>query len=415
MPRYGYDSGGDIPNLGLGLASIGDAIGAWRQAGKQRELEQGRMSLLDALAAPPAGADPSQPDAGAPLRNLLQRLDTKGRAALLASDSFDKLLQGALSSKIGGAGYQHLAGSQAAQFLGVDPKDFEGGVIQVSPEGKIDTVIAPPKLTEGKGPKSLGNGWIWSDKEGLSRLPNYLEEEMALRAAGGTRVTTQVSPTAIYNATQGAAATPYYQETGKALASTQTDADKAQGQLQNIRELNRTLEGINTGSFTETKTEILKKLQALGVKVDPKSVASVEAARDLTATAVLDRMKALGGNDTTEEREWVQTATPGVLMTPEGRKMAEYITARRVKRLDKLARIDGTLADQVVSEKLLPSEARNKAREERAKVMEDEAKSWNPPTAGGKGASATPKVAPAAPKLEIQKLSNEELLKRLAE
>ena len=23
MPRYGYDSGGDIPNLGLGLASLG--------------------------------------------------------------------------------------------------------------------------------------------------------------------------------------------------------------------------------------------------------------------------------------------------------------------------------------------------------------------------------------------------------
>jgi hypothetical protein len=98
---------------------------------------------------------------------------------------------------------------------------------------------------------------------------------------------------------------------------------------------------------------------------------------------------------------------------------AEYITARRVKRLDKLARIDGSLADRVTTDdpekRLLPSEARNKAREERAKVMEEEAKSWNPPTAGGKGASATPKVAPAAPKLEIQKLSNEELLKRLAE
>lgn len=375
------------------------------QERKNREEDQAAMARIfssmlggggaAAAGAAAGGSGGSATASGAP--NGLGAMGLSGvnpddLARVMSSKTFDpsllaQLLKGSGAQKT----YQTMAGDQAAKFLGLD--SFSGGAIQVGADGKVDVIVTPPDLKDKQRPTSIADGWYYDPAtKQINRLPGYMEDKMALARAGKSSTNVNVSPTAIYKDTQGAAANPLYKASSDAAVKTMTEADDAINDLQNIQSLNRTLEGLNTGTFTEAKSAVLKGLQGLGLDIDPNQVSNVEAARNISADLILKRMKALGGNDTTEERDWVQSATPSTLMSPGGRKMVEYIQERRAARLDKQATFEGDIAQKVIDGTVSPGEARRLARENALHLVEQDKKTWNPPVQSA-AAGTTPTVS----------------------
>lgn len=120
-----------LPGLGQGLASIGEAIAAWRQEKEQDAQKQGRFNMLDSLLAEDPAAPMGQPDPHAPLRKFIRGLDEKGRSALVASSAFDTILQKALLGGNTGKQVQALAGDTYAQQMGLpDPGRFKDYVVK---------------------------------------------------------------------------------------------------------------------------------------------------------------------------------------------------------------------------------------------------------------------------------------------
>lgn len=400
-----------ITGLDDALGYVAQGITNWkaqRQQDQEKEalvrILQGVLGQQASAGGAPAAAGSGTPGAAAasPAGNMgLAGVDPKDLAMVMASKNFDPTMLVSML-KTGGAqkSFQNLSGKDAAAYLGLP--SFEGGTIQVDQNtGKVDVVVKPPELGTTKRPTSLGEGWYYDPTdEQVKRFPGYMEDRMALARAGSSSTNVNVSPTAIYKDTAGAAANPLYKASSEAAVATMGEADSAIKELQQIKSLNRTLDGMETGPFTEMKTQALKTLKQMGYDIDPGAISQVETAKNISADLILQRMKLLGGNDTAEERDWIQNATPSVLMTPGGRKTVEYIQERRAKRLDRQASFEGDLAQKVADGAMAPGEARRQARGYAQQQIEEDAQTWNPPkiTAGtGAPVVSTGKNAPGKP------------------
>jgi hypothetical protein len=153
---------------------------------------------------------------------------------------------------------------------------------------------------------------------------------------------------------------------------------------------------------------VLKYAQQLGWKGNENEIASVEAAGEISSGMILGKMKQLGGNDTEEERNFLQAATPSVIVTPEGRKTMEYIQQRRTARARKQAQFDGKLSKELFEGNMDPAQVHAMSQEHRARLIEEDSKTWKPPIAAKSpqnipgNITGVPSAAPVAGKKRIK-------------
>jgi hypothetical protein len=228
-------------SIGAGLSDVGTKLAgamlARRTMDKEDAQRQEFAKLLSGFAA-----QPSQPG--------------QDRSQALAG-----LLAGSGNPMAQQAGQELLIRSMLVQ-----PKEetFGTPITAMGPEGKA-TLVQPGnrgtmRPVQGykpkpEAPKAAADKWLrlpdgsYINPDTKEKIfdPEAYARDLQGKATGATRVQTNVSPTAIYKDTTGAAANPFYTETGKALVGSMNDASEQQKTLGSVQELNRTLEGIGTG------------------------------------------------------------------------------------------------------------------------------------------------------------------------
>jgi hypothetical protein len=241
------------------------------------------------------------------------------------------------SPTVGGDGVQQQARPsadykiQAVAFGPYEPDSPEQAMAAMDQVG-----ISPQRQ------KYLEN-WLDSNKFAADKARSTLPYDVARSAAGATRVN-------VNNAQE----TEEAKTVGKAFGDDYVkmiDAGKqAQSKIANYDRMNQLLDGVETGKFKGTTTDLKAAaksmgidLEALGIKDD---VAPVQAAQAMTNEMALQlRNPSSGGGMpgalSNSDRDFLASMTPGVEKTKEGRALMTETAKKLAKRdmqISKMAR-----------------------------------------------------------------------------
>ena len=188
--------------------------------------------------------------------------------------------------------------------------------------------------------KSIENKADLENKVALETDPRILRAKQAVAAAGATRIN------------MGAQEKEEDKAVGKAFGedyvSLQKSGREAPGKIAKYDRLNSLLDGIDTGTFKGTTTDLKAAaksagmdLGAMGIKDD---VAPIQAAQALTNAMALELRNPSGGAGmpgalSDADRVYLQSMTPGVEKTKEGRKLMTETATKLAKRDAEIAQL----------------------------------------------------------------------------
>ena len=158
--------------------------------------------------------------------------------------------------------------------------------------------------------------------------PNQVLMQFGLNRARSGATNVNVSPTAIYGATQGAFDQEIYKESGKAYVGIQKEAEAARKMAQDFRQIDTLLGETPTGEgFDQWRLKFAKAARGLGIPVDEKQIATKEAAEGLVNQFALGArspdgpLGGLPGATSDRDIEFLRAIPPGIEQTPQGRKL----------------------------------------------------------------------------------------------
>jgi hypothetical protein len=203
---------------------------------------------------------------------------------------------------------------------GVTPSAPQGGLAELVGAGIGSGQIEPGAglgLLQPKAPKSLNIQDLAMQAAGGDQQAkvalNYL---LAQKKAGGVKVSV--------GAEQGAYQKARGQSWAKKAEDYQTNAELAQNKIADLDRMTQLMEGVQTGAFAETGTQIARYLQRAGMDIDP-NLGNKEASIALSNQMALGMRKPGSGVMTDKDFEVYRSAVSGIERTPEGnRKLIEY-------------------------------------------------------------------------------------------
>jgi hypothetical protein len=380
-------------SIGAGLSDVGTKLAgamlARRTMDKEDAQRQEFAKLLSGFAAQPAqpGQDRSQALAG--------------------------LLAGSGNPMAQQAGQELLIRSMLVQ-----PKEetFGSPITAMGPEGKATLVqpgnrgtMRPVQGYEPKpeAPKAEADKWLrlpdgsYINPQTREKIfdPEAFARDLQGKAAGGTRINQQISPTAIYKSEEGASMQELFGSLGKGIAGQQERASQASQTSTTIGQLNKELEGVPTGMGAEARTQMLKALKATGISDEAANaeLAKREAAGRISGGMVMDQLNAMKGPATEREREYLQQITPGLSTTPQGRAAMEAIAKHQEQRERAKADAQAAIANEVQQRQLPIGEAQRRVREANDDINRQFDQKLNVP-----GIGAAPKAPPPAGRKRIK-------------
>lgn len=137
-------------------------------------------------------------------------------------------------------------------------------------------------------------------------------------------------------------------EFGQQYADIHKAALAAPGKIAKIDQLNSLLDGINTGKFKGTTTDIKAAAKSAGVDLGAMGIADdvdrVQAAQALSNAMALELRNPAGGAGmpgamSDSDRNYLTTMVPGIERTPEGRKMIAETQRKLAQRDQDVAKL----------------------------------------------------------------------------
>lgn len=258
--------------------------------------------------------------------------------------------------------------------------------------GNAGTIRPIQGLTPKEQDKTVTAGGFYRDPGGeWQQIPGYQDAALTRAKASGTNVT--VSPTSVYNATEGAASKELYGDAAKRITATYDTADASRARAQQIGQLNQILGDMDTNAATDWKASLASYANAIGLPIDKEQLATVEAARSASGQMVMQQLNAMKGPATEKEREYLQQISPAITNTKQGRQAMQYIAERRAERDQMIAAKAQQLSDAVSAGRITPGEARGQLADIAKQVNAEMDKTFNPPSLSVAASSAAPMPA----------------------
>lgn len=165
------------------------------------------------------------------------------------------------------------------------------------------------------------------------------------RAKDGTNVNVSVGGPQVYTGDRDSAyGKAMGQLAAKDIEGLRNAADKSAEMLRTYDSMNRLLEGIETGTFTGTTTQIVKAAESLGIDTGAwgDNVSAVEAARSLQNQLALqirnpDSGMGLPGATSNRDIQFLLDSIPSINMTPAGRRAITEVIRGRANLARKLS------------------------------------------------------------------------------
>lgn len=200
------------------------------------------------------------------------------------------------------------------------------------------------------------HGGVPPYKETQEYIPSVLERYQLLQRAGGMGGRPQSGAAlpagwaTISSSTPpgGTVESEYDKTTGKAfgemMVKSQEAPRAARSVLAQYEEIDRLLDGLETGKLAPQMTEVKRALAGLGADIDTTKLGRAEAATAIANAAALKlRDPSQGGGMpgamSDADREYLRSMIPGLGMTPEGRKLAIEAQRRVYQRAQEEARL----------------------------------------------------------------------------
>jgi hypothetical protein len=250
-------------------------------------------------------------------------------------------------------------GQQPADLWGVLSQDM-GGAMEFAPE--LVTAAMKPKGDRTKvigdtlydldankpiftapdkavGPSSAV-GKLADDLAAGRITQDQYNQEVAWRSRPGVQVNSNMPPLESEEQKQVGR---YY---GERFSSMQDSGIKAAGGIARLERLDQLLDQVNTGAFADNMLSLKKAAKAVGVDLDAMGVrddvAPAEAANALANEMALELRNPAGGAGmpgamSDKDREMLQSMTPSLTQTPEGRKLLIDARKRLYKREQQVA------------------------------------------------------------------------------
>lgn len=250
------------------------------------------------------------------------------------SDAFSQRLAGALSDPKIQSGVPAFKDPTSGQELvpAVAPgMDSLAAILKSGPSA--DNPYAK-RYADALSLKSVENKGELESKVAYETDPRVLAAKQSIAAAGATRVNV--------GGQEKAEDKKVGEEFGQQYVDIQKAGIAAPGKIAKYDRLNQLLEGVPTGTFKGTTTDLKAaakgagiNIEALGIKDD---IAPIQAARALTSAMALELRNPSGGAGmpgamSDKDLAFLQQMTPGIEMTPQGRAMMTD-TAKKVAKRD---------------------------------------------------------------------------------
>ena len=166
--------------------------------------------------------------------------------------------------------------------------------------------------------------------------PQVQQAKRDIAAAGKPSMNTQVTVKQ-----EGEEAKTVGKYFGEQYADVQKAGFNAQSKINRANRLDQLLKDVDTGKLTPMGTEISALADSLGIKID-KNLGNKQAAAALSAEMALELRNPAGGAGmpgamSDKDREFLQSMTPGLATSPEGRKQILDTMRKLAKRDQEVA------------------------------------------------------------------------------
>jgi len=240
-----------------------------------------------------------------------------------------------LLSKFAPGVVQSALAQQAISQLGLSQPNYVSvdniGLVQTNAAGGPKTVIQAGQPQRAPNFVTLGNG---RDTKSFDVSdPAQLATARQLAGTGWTEVKTPPASVNV-NLPDAKGDVKYMEEMGKLMAEDfakiQAGGSTSQQSLQKFDRLGGLLDGINTGAFKGTTTQLKSIAKSAGVDLDSlgvrDDVAPAQAAKAIANEIALQLRNPFGGAGmpgamSDSDREFLMQMVPGLETTPEGNKL----------------------------------------------------------------------------------------------
>ena len=124
-----------------------------------------------------------------------------------------------------------------------------------------------------------------------------------------------------------------YESSAQRYETATNQINEADDVLASVQQMQSLIDGVDTGTFAETKLGLRKIFAATGMNIDPASIATAEAIKSKGMDFILARIQKTKGAISEKEMNAFKAASAGLHNTPEGNRMILELTQKVTERL----------------------------------------------------------------------------------